>query len=454
METNENNNLHREITCILFPGIVKNVDKALQCMGGIRGISQVYSQPTKKRLGLSFQPENPYVKKIYGDAKKASGVLLSVKVKKTKNGSQVKREVVSTTIVGSVKKIYKFEVLCDFQFLPVSREGCGTSPPKCIIEDILPSGLHTSEFLSQPSPLFIVPSSFTRSDRPINYTYTDKRYFSHKDTPENTQDDEVRRTRTERSIPLARYRFTLTDELPSEPHEYYIKRKDVKFAMCPEMEQDYETIKKLFEERPIWSLNLVRYQTKIKIATLKIVMPCLALYMKNGPWRMLWVKFGYDPRKEPGARIYQTLDFRLRAQAGVNNMVMTRDQLGHYKKADRVRYSRKRMWEEPSVSEEICEGAVYFRPGMAPSQRQIFYQYCDIKLPEVEAMLATEPPPGFLCHEKRGWLPANTDDASRDHIFKYVKQTLLSTYNSDLTYDVRLFCFYLFISSARGVGRG
>lgn len=27
---------------------------------------------------------------------------------------------------------------------------------------------------------------------------------------------------------------------------------------------------------------------------------------------MLWVKIGYDPRKDPYARYYQTLDFRLR----------------------------------------------------------------------------------------------------------------------------------------------
>lgn len=34
--------LDREFSCILFPGIVKNVDKAIQCLGGIKGISQVW----------------------------------------------------------------------------------------------------------------------------------------------------------------------------------------------------------------------------------------------------------------------------------------------------------------------------------------------------------------------------------------------------------------------------
>lgn len=32
----------------------------------------------------------------------------------------------------------------------------------------------------------------------------------------------------------------------------------------------------------------------------------------TGPWRSLWVRFGYDPRKHPEAKIYQVLDFRIR----------------------------------------------------------------------------------------------------------------------------------------------
>lgn len=34
-------NLDRELVGIQFPGIVKNEDKAIACLGGIRSISQV-----------------------------------------------------------------------------------------------------------------------------------------------------------------------------------------------------------------------------------------------------------------------------------------------------------------------------------------------------------------------------------------------------------------------------
>ncbi|XP_047042300.1 general transcription factor 3C polypeptide 5 isoform X2 [Helicoverpa zea] len=302
------NNMNRELVGVLFPGIVKNDDKAIACLGGIRNISQVYSSYAKKRLGLSYQPENPFIRKIYSTGKKAAGVLLKVKVKKTRDGTEVKREVVSTTIVGCVKTMFRFESMCDFQYLPVHREGSNDGPLTCSLEKVLPSGLDTIDFMLQPAPLLLIPSSFTRLEKPITYTYTDKRYPDRPDQGDNVHN----KTRSLRSSQVAPYTFNLIDDWPSEPHESYVKQKDLKCESSPRMVEEYETVKKLLEERPIWSLNLIRYHTKIRLSSLKIIMPSLALYMKTGPWRSMWVRYGYDPRKDPGARIYQTLDFRLR----------------------------------------------------------------------------------------------------------------------------------------------
>lgn len=59
--------------------------------------------------------------------------------------------------------------------------------------------------------------------------------------------------------------------------------------------------------------------------------------------------------------------------AGVHAMVMTRDRINHYKKSDRVKHHPKQHQGE-AMGDDINEGAVYFRPGMAPTQRQIYYQ--------------------------------------------------------------------------------
>ncbi|CAH0602929.1 unnamed protein product [Chrysodeixis includens] len=427
--TMDSSNLNRELTGVLFPGIVKNDEKALACLGGIRNISQVYSNAAKRRLGLSYQPNNPFIKKIYSNAKRSAGVLLKVKVKKIQEGNEIRRELISTVVVGSVKTMFRFESMCDFQYMPVHIEPT-KDRPRCILEEVLPSGLDKFEFMLEPAPLLLIPATFTRFEKPICYAYTDKRYPD-RASPERGESVHSK-TRTLRGAQVSPYVFSLSDELPTEPHETYLRQKELKLESNPRLIEEIEVIKKLFVDRPIWSLNLIRYHTKIRIISLKVIMPCLALYMKTGPWRSMWVKFGYDPRKDPKARIYQTLDFRLRHAAGVRSMIMSRDETA----SDRERNLKRKLTEvAASASEEVAEGTVYFRPGMTPTQRHIFYQYCDIQLPEVEEILAVEPSPGFQCHIKRGWLPANTDEICRDHMFRYVKDTLFNSSNSDLKYE-------------------
>ncbi|XP_028161129.1 general transcription factor 3C polypeptide 5 isoform X2 [Ostrinia furnacalis] len=420
----EINDQERKLTCVLFPGVVKNDARAIECLGGIRTISQIYSQTAKKRLGLSYQPENPFVKRIFGECRKTAGILLKVRVKKTKSGEEIKKEVLSTTIVGRVSSIYKFENMCDFQYMPAHSDGQGGMV--CHRENIIPSGLDSFDFLHQSSPLFILPAYFTRTDKPNSYGYTDKRYYSDKTDTVDADDNVHNRTRQERKGQFSSYVFSLTNELPTEPHEANVKQKDARLVQYPQLEEEYEAVKKLFDERPVWSFNLIKYVTKIRSTSLKLILPCLAIYLRKGPWKMVWLRFGYDPRKDPASRIYQTLDFRVRSLAGISSMVTTRGEY-HYKKI--VHENQGTRYSEDY--KEVPEAAVMFKPGLVPTQRQVYYQYCDIKLPEVEDMLAAEPAPGYLCHQTRGWLPPNADQHCRDLIFRYVKQTLLSSHNAD-----------------------
>ncbi|KAK2120517.1 General transcription factor 3C polypeptide 5 [Saguinus oedipus] len=73
-----------------------------------------------------------------------------------------------------------------------------------------------------------------------------------------------------------------------------------------------EELRKLFDIRPIWSRNAVKANISVHPDKLKVLLPFIAYYMITGPWRSLWIRFGYDPRKNPDAKIYQVLDFRIR----------------------------------------------------------------------------------------------------------------------------------------------
>lgn len=61
------------------------------------------------------------------------------------------------------------------------------------------------------------------------------------------------------------------------------------------------------------SHSSLAFETKIPRQKLKIILPSLAYYFTTGPWRLMWVRFGYDPRKDFTSRYYQTLDYRIRS---------------------------------------------------------------------------------------------------------------------------------------------
>ena len=46
-------------------------------------------------------------------------------------------------------------------------------------------------------------------------------------------------------------------------------------------------------------------------------------YFTSGPWKKLWVKFGYDPRSDPSSKKYQCLDFRLPKDVGTAGLEET-----------------------------------------------------------------------------------------------------------------------------------
>ncbi|GBP06039.1 General transcription factor 3C polypeptide 5 [Eumeta japonica] len=260
----------------------------------------------------------------------------------------------------------------------------------------------------RPGPSFIVPPNFTRCEKPMNYYYTDIHHIKRED----------------RSMPCPRFVFNLVDDFPTEPDPYYINKKQLRFEMYPQAEEEFKKLEKLFEEKPVWSMSEVRYHTKGKIMSLKMLLPCLAVYLSEGPWRAMWVKFGYDPRKDSSARMYQTLDFRVRSTGGMNIMVMNK-----HKQRRNGKYTKtlRRNVEELSDDDVITEASIYFRPGSIPPQRQIFYQFGNVELPEVQALLAK---PTTECHERRGWLEPGVAEQCRDHMFRYVKQALIAN-NSD-----------------------
>ena len=69
-------------------------------------------------------------------------------------------------------------------------------------------------------------------------------------------------------------------------------------------------IKAMFQKQPIWLRVELLHKSQVLPKHVKMILPVVAYYFSNGPWRNQWVRLGYDPRKDPNAAQYQTLDYR------------------------------------------------------------------------------------------------------------------------------------------------
>lgn len=83
----------------------------------------------------------------------------------------------------------------------------------------------------------------------MNYFYTDKKTYITKNEDLAVSDavdkDEVHKMRSERAIPIRRYSFNLVDDMPTEPNEYFIEVKNAKVAVNPQLNNEFEAVKKV-----------------------------------------------------------------------------------------------------------------------------------------------------------------------------------------------------------------
>ena len=77
-----------------------------------------------------------------------------------------------------------------------------------------------------------------------------------------------------------------------------------------------DKVKELFEEQKMWLKAELVHKSNVPGKYLKLILPVVAYYFSSGPWRNQWIKYSYDPRKDPQAAPFQTLDYRLRFRAG------------------------------------------------------------------------------------------------------------------------------------------
>ncbi|ULU02639.1 hypothetical protein L3Y34_002311 [Caenorhabditis briggsae] len=403
----------KQFILIKYPGIVKNVDKALQSMGGLQLITQ--SHFNNHSLELSHTPDNPYTSRIMAERKPqdniSSGTLNLVMKVRRKKSDPTKME---TKFLGLINTVYTFDVMCDFQYLPLKKR-IGTDGFEDLIPKLIPTDLSTAlrwwdKVMPQPTPLFLPPYQFSRYLTPSS-----KILGRETDHTEKTR--RAVRSGYGQNLRVERKALSVTvmaaDDFPEKPSDEAV----VEAHFRCKHEEPHRLLKELFDERPMWTRVGLLYRTKIDDSLLRSILQKYAFYIQSGPWGRLWCKFGYDPRKDSEGGLYQTI------------MVSFR-QHGSIPERQRLKVSSDRAGTINPNGETNEPVSYMYEEGKLPRVRQMWYCVMDVQLPgAIEVLLGimegreARPQPSEEDIRDKGWLPPQVLDKIRDLIKEDVANT-------------------------------
>ncbi|XP_059149081.1 general transcription factor 3C polypeptide 5-like isoform X2 [Physella acuta] len=402
----------RKFVCIDYPGVIRNVDKAVATLGGLQDLTEALSQ--NHRLNLVFRPNDPYCKGAMSTLNLAKNLLVKLRRRRKhpaamETGSADEYEY-QVEVIGIVEKVHVFEKMCDFQYLPVIKHPDGQY--KEILSSIRPTiEDERDEYLSRNIPLFLPPYCFSRREKPCGFFF-ESEPFQEGDTS-FVQD---RKKRFHGVVHVSHHNPTVP--LVPDPDAF----QNLSKLPVSNVEDGRKSLDKIFEERPLWTkAGILSRLDPYHHRYIKFLLPVVAFYFDTGPWRNLWCKFGYDPRKNPESKKYQTLDFRLRSVASRNQVDSKRgfERYSHPQLKIRKNTLLHGIEEDEEEIEKKEENKnldlnYVFSPAHRPPYRQMRYQVCDVMLDDVQKKLHENDGQESVCTERDGWCVADFTDVCRD----------------------------------------
>lgn len=469
---------------IEYPGFVKNYDRALATLGGIESVEKVFASQ-KDRLELKFRKSDPFSHPAYGD--RIPKKCLVIRIRKTKCSSSSSsacdnQDSFQINVIGKIQISFRFDTMAEFQWLPMQRSNESPSfkidPTRLqdgftiertdeslnptyasILDDVLPIKNpfdNTLKNFHPDAPLLMLPAVFSRFDTPreIHLPHPKFRSKEMRDEFERQQSLAIiGRTRKKRST--MSYLLNFNDPVPDKPPEKLIKERAVLSAqekgLIPQLEH-------CFDRQKVWSKAALCFELSCSPLVIKYILPLIAFHYLNGPFRTLWVKYGYNPHKDHTSKILQTLDFRVKNsqdQQEYSRRSIHQYQLPMRKNADKVRSKQqldlKSIITGASTSYfslddnfddalsgsssnknmAVTEAMWRFRRDLMPPARQLSYQLKDIEIDEVQSIVhgndGKEPEE---CSERDGWLPEGSIDKIRKIMTKTLSESSTATFNS------------------------
>ncbi|KAK9835425.1 hypothetical protein WJX81_008652 [Elliptochloris bilobata] len=192
-------------------------------------------------------------------------------------------------VVARVPFAYRFSGLADFQYVAHDAR-----PP----EERMPPA--RGPYGADMAPLMTVPSAFATVDVPLDYGF--RSFFA--GDPEDYKLGMGQGRGTGRQAPHVVNFYNLATPVavtqgPSGTAEA---------AMIIEKRLLVRELLAVLAERPVWALPLLAARASPAAAADVEVLKRVAYVFRNGPWKGLWVRRGYDPRLDPAARRWQVME--------------------------------------------------------------------------------------------------------------------------------------------------
>ncbi|MES1907510.1 MAG: hypothetical protein MHM6MM_000616 [Cercozoa sp. M6MM] len=308
----------KNVCVVVFPGIVENSERAIALMGGRQRIARSHSNGNLP-LEINLRPQARFSHPLFGVTQSSTNMaVVKMRIRRRRDGSDA--HVASSEVVGHVRKVTSFGGLADFQMRA---------------DMLKPLKKDDRRFLSleeiRQVKVPVLPLVLSRCDYVRDYRFRpsladEKRRHAPTTTAEKQpkQQKQLRRVRA-----YVSFDAESVPTKPPEPLEALPEDDE-----CSELEQK---LKKLFQQRAVWSKNALlahmspeftavsdpkslKWPLKIARARASAVLallPRAAYRFQAGPWRQVWIRLGYDPRKQPESRETQLIDFRLQRRHGV-----------------------------------------------------------------------------------------------------------------------------------------
>ncbi|CDS10849.1 hypothetical protein LRAMOSA11335 [Lichtheimia ramosa] len=296
----------RQFICVEYPGRVKNIDRAIETLGGQKAITAAVENP-KNGIELKLRPKDPFCHPVSGEVRRIPGLLLKVTRRRRKDQPEDEGET-KTEILGTVTRTCRFRAMGDFQYLMPKEDRMRQTREAMIkgnvqkIRDFRPltSAEEGHDLNAVPPPLFSL------REAPFNYGYKQASRVLQVRVRQPDGSYAVKllhkATKTDAGRQVIRYNS------PTVPSQPIITESN----LGAEEKRVAEKLGKLFQERPMWTRTGLLHQLPVKdhkYFRSAINLHCYSF--RNGPWREMLIRFGEDPRKDPNGHIYQSIILRL-----------------------------------------------------------------------------------------------------------------------------------------------